>query len=69
MLRELWTKFNLLANYRKFLILAGLLIVGDILHETATGGMPKNSDETGTAVIYLIAGILAIYAGVKKNKE
>ena len=69
MLRELWTKFYLLANYRKFLILAGLLIVGDILHETATGGMPKNSDETSTAVIYLIAGILAIYAGFKKNKE
>ena len=69
MLRELWTKFYLLAGYRKFLIFSGLLIVGDILHETATGGMPKNSDEAGTAVIYLIAGILAIYAGVKKNKE
>ena len=67
MLRKLWTKFYLLANYRKFLILAGLLIVGDILHETATGGMPKNSDETITAVIYLIAGILAIYAGFKKK--
>jgi hypothetical protein len=33
------------------------------------GGVPKNSDETGTAVIYLMAGILAIYAGVKKIRN
>jgi hypothetical protein len=41
MLRKLWTRFCLLANYRKFLILVGLTILSDILYETATGGLTE----------------------------
>ena len=64
--RKLWTRFCLLANYRKLLILVGLTILSDILYETATGGLPNNSDEAITAVTYFFDGIIAFYTGVKR---
>ena len=61
MLRKIWRYFADLESYRKFLIVSGTLILADIVFEAITGGLPRNSDEFGSAITYSCAALAALY--------